>query len=229
MENKYDELLIRGLTKLIDVEFSHVYEDEDLNYEFSEEYIRHKEKLIKSVGRPYWKFVNTIAKKVAVIIVTLIIAFSSLMTVGAFREKVVDFIYKIYKIYSDVTSDNDEKNLSGNHYTIFNIPTGYTYTFSNKYQRIISTYWGSVNSTYIMLTQTDTSNTNKFNSEHGELSEKIINNTPCLVCVDNNLYYCYWEFDGYRFELIYPLDLGEEFMSEVVGNLVEIDPEELEN
>ena len=68
MENKYDELLIQGLIKLMDLEFSHIPKDGDINYTFSEEYIRNKEKLIKKLGHSYWKFINTVAKKAAVII-----------------------------------------------------------------------------------------------------------------------------------------------------------------
>ena len=62
-----------------------------------------------------------------------------------------------------------------------------------------------------------------FDSENGELKEEIINDTPCLVCETNSDYFCYWEFDGYRFELVYPKELGREFMSEVVGNLIEVE------
>ena len=231
MENKYDELLIQGLTKLMDLEFSHFSKEEDLNYEFSNEYIKYKEKLIKNLGNSYWKFVNTVAKKVAVIIISLIIAFSSLLTVDAFREKVVDFIYKVYVSYTELLYKNNNQNMFiEKYYSSHYIPNNYSIVALNidSVERMY-VLWINKNGSYISLTQNVFSGSNQFNSEHGELSEIIVNNTPCLTCKTNTDYFCYWEFDGYRFELIYPIDLGEEFMSKVVGNLVEIDPKELEN
>ena len=49
MGNKYDELLIQGLTKLMDLEFSDISDDKDINYIFSDRYIKNKEKLIKKI------------------------------------------------------------------------------------------------------------------------------------------------------------------------------------
>ncbi len=231
MKNKYDNLLKQGLTKLKNLEFAYISDGKEINYSFSEEYIRNKEHLIKNLGRPYWKFVNTVAKKAAVIIVALIIAFSSLMTVDAFREKVVDFIYKIYVTFTEISSDHSNTQTDLNvFYSIDNPPKQFTKDYTNiQTTKKSSTYWVNSTGECITFTQSVLTKSISFNSEYGELSERIINDTPCLICKDPNLYYCYWEFDGYRFELIYPLDLGEEFMSEVVGNLVEIDPDELSN
>lgn len=229
MENKYDDLMIESLRKLKDLEFSHNYENEKLDYEFSKEYIKHKEKLIKSVGRPYWKFINTATKKVAIIIVALIIAFSSLMTVDAFRENVINFIYEIYNTFTSIQGKLiDEKNLNKN-YILANIPLNFKNIIFNKTESSNSFAWINSQDKMIIFSQVPLTEIQQFNTEFGTLTETIINNTPCLTCKTNTDYFCYWEFDGYRFELIYPLDLGEEFMSEVVGNLVEIDTDELGN
>lgn len=231
MTHKYDELLIEGLSKLKELEFSNIPEADEIEHTFSDEYIKSKEKLLNKLGHSYWKYVNTVAKKVAVIIIAFIIAFSSLITVDAFREKIINFMYKIYNSFTQIYSNNILPPTDiGRYYSIKNIPNGFNKYLTNYQSPIkISTYWTSENIGFIMLTQANPFTSGQFNSEHGELSERIINDTPCLICKDPNLYYCYWEFDGYRFELIYPIDLGEEFMSEVVGNLVEIDPAELEN
>lgn len=228
MKNKYDDLMIQGLTTLKNIEFAYVDNIEEIDYNFSEKYIKSKEKLIKKLGHSYWKYVNTVAKKAAVIIVALIIAFSSLLTVDAFRERVVDFAYKIYNTFSEIIRYDSEKEINLDRlYKPRNINATY-----NKETKLYSpglwfVIWSNEDNITISFKQNDISIGTQFNTEHGTLNETIINDTPCLTCKTNTDYFCYWEFDGYRFELIYPLDLGEEFMSEVVGNLVEIDPDEL--
>lgn len=229
MHNKYDELLIQGLTKLMELEFSHVSEIRNVDYIFSNKYKRNKDKLIKNLGHSYWKFINTAAKKVAVIVVALIIAFSSLMTVDAFRKKIVDFAYEVYKTFTTIYSYKDSSVYLEKNYSLKVIPTGYNFSIFNDYKKLKTIMWHNEYNEMIILTQANPLKSHHFNTEYGELNETIINDTPCLICKTNTDYFCYWEFDGYRFELIYPTDLGKEFMSEVVGNLVEIDLEELES
>lgn len=226
MKNKYDDLMIQGLTTLKNIEFAYVDNIEEIDYNFSEKYIKSKEKLIKNLGRSYWKYINTVAKKVAVIIVALIIAFSSLMTVDAIREKFVSFVYNIYDIFTEIIEDNSTQKVDLDKYFK---PKNIDYHIETIQclPKLLLIIWNNEHNQSISFKQSNISIVNQFNSEYGEPIESIIDDTPCLICKTNTDYFCYWEFDGYRFELIYPLDLGEEFMSEVVGNLVEIDPDEL--
>ena len=226
MTDRYDELLKQGLIKLKEMEFSYVPEKEDIDHNFSDKYLSNKERLLNKLSRSYWKYVNTAAKKVAVIIISFIIAFSSLMTVDALRESLIDFIVTIYKSFAVIEHKIANNEYLENYYSLQKPPEGYTNILTNLDNSKFIQLWDFNGSNPISLAQVPLYTPNQFNSEHGKLSEETINNTPCLVCVDNTLYYCYWEFDGYRFELIYPIELGEEFMSEVVGHLVEVDPEE---
>ena len=95
MQDNYDILLIKGLTKLKEIEFSFVPNKDEIEYTFSDKYIKSKKQLLKRMSHSYWKYTNTVAKKVAVIIITLILTFSSLMSVDAIREKLLDFVFNI--------------------------------------------------------------------------------------------------------------------------------------
>lgn len=229
MADKYDKLLKEGLTRLKEAEFRYVPDEDDIEYEFSGKYLKAKERLLKKLDRSYWKYVNTAAKKAAVILITLIIAFSSLMTVDAFRETFVNFIITIYKNFTQIEEDLKTEEHIKTYYSFEKLPKSYTKVDVQYNKATYFQIWDNNALKPISLNQVPTHTSNQFDSEHGELSEAIINDTPCLICKDEIQYYCYWEFDGYRFELIYPADLGEEFMSEVVGNLVEIDPEEMQD
>ena len=48
MKNKYDDLMIQGLTTLKNIEFAYVDNIEEIDYNFSEKYIKSKEKLINN-------------------------------------------------------------------------------------------------------------------------------------------------------------------------------------
>lgn len=229
MTDKYDKLLSRALVKLKEDEFRYVPEENEIEHTFSEKHVKTIEKILNKLDHSYWKYVNTIAKKVAVIIVTLIIAFSSLMTVEAFREMIANFVITIYESFTKIEQEAKIEHRIDTFYSLNSLPSKYAKRISNHSETISFQVWDNANFKSISLNQVSANNTNLFNSEHGTTYEAIINDTPCLICKDNIQYYCYWEFDGYRFELVYPLDLGEEFMSEVVGNLIEIDPEDMQN
>ncbi len=222
MTNKdYDELIKQGLAEYFNLEFSDVPPENEIEHEFSEKYLREKEKLIRKVGTSYWKYVNTVAKRAAVIIVTFIIAFSSLMSVEAVREKLVDFVYTIFETFTEVDYKEqiDDSNIE-KYYTADKLDDVYFVTENRtKVNNTINWFNSEVGDIY--LSQYSNVSSQIFNSENAELTETIINDTPCLVCENEVSYFCYWEFDGYRFELIYPVELGEDFKSTVVGHLVE--------
>lgn len=227
MANNYDELLKQGLIWLKEIEFSDVPKEEDIEHDFSDKYLKSKEKLLNKLNHSYWKYVNTVAKKVAVVTISFIIVFSSLMTVDAFRESIINFVITMFDSFSKVEQTYKTEEIIHSYYSINKLPSEYVKFITHYTEAIYTQVWNNSNNNQISLSQVPANTANQFNSERGELSEAIINNSPCLICKDQIQYYCYWEFDGYRFELVYPIDLGEEFMSEVVGHLVEVDPEEL--
>lgn len=228
MANNYDELLKQGLIRLKELEFSDVPSEEEIEHDFSDKYLKNKEKLLNKLSRSYWKYVNTIAKKVAVIIISFIIAFSSLMTVDAFRKSVIDFVITIFDSFSKVEQNFEEEKQIGAYYSISKLPLRYIKFIDHCSEALYTQVWNNSNNDQISLNQVPANTPHQFDSESGELSEAIINNTPCLICKDSIQYYCYWEFDVYRFELVYPIELSEEFISKVVGHLVEVDPEDIQ-
>ena len=62
----------------------------------SEAYLAGITRMTRKVKNPIWKYVNTVGKKVAVILITLLILFGSMMSVKAIRETVVNFIINIF-------------------------------------------------------------------------------------------------------------------------------------
>lgn len=76
---------------------------------FSDNYNRKMDKLLKFSRKPYFNFVNTVGKRAAVIIITLITALSiTTFSVKALREPVVDFIISVYEKFSNILFHTNE-------------------------------------------------------------------------------------------------------------------------
>lgn len=222
MKDAYYVLLKNGLSELKYSEYLHIPHEEKIDHTFSEKYLTFKNKLLNKTGQYYWKYVNTLTKKIAVIIIAFIIALSSLVSVDAIRERLLGFIYKNYSDYTEIEKEieiNNEK--ISEYYMLADVPEGFSVIMTNHSSGVLTTIWSNEKEQDIIYTQALKSAGTSFNSELGELSETIINNMPCLTFKSDTNYLCYWEFDKYRFELIYPIDLGERFMSKVVGRLIE--------
>lgn len=227
--NNFDNVLIQGLYEFKELEFSKVPPEDEIDHTFSEKYIKERNRIIRQLGQPYYKLINTTLKKVAIIILTLIMALSSLMTVDAFREKLLEFIYRTFSTHTVIDSSKNDTDKIERYYSIPSIPNNYAETFSKESANNTTKKYENNTHQYIFFIQALTSNPFLFDSENSELKEEMINDTPCLTCENKSKYYCYWEFDGYRFELVYPKELGKQFMSDVVGKLIEIEPENNSN
>lgn len=220
MADKYKDILISGLTKLKSEEFSDVPNEEDINHTFSEKYYKAKNKLLKKLQRPYFNLVNTGAKKAAIITVTLLVLISSLMTVDATRNSILDFTYKIFDDHSKVDSSYSDLEAIEIYYSIF-VPDGFTVDSYNRNEYTNTITWANENNDIITFSQDLKTISFVFNSEDGQVEETVINDLPCLTCKNDNSYLCFWDDDNYRYSLIYDNSLGEDFMLQVVGNLIE--------
>lgn len=59
-------------------------------------------------------------------------------------------------------------------------------------------------------------------SEDSNVMEVTVNNTNTLYCNNGHSIICAWSEYGYYFELIYPSELGEKYMYNIIGKLEEI-------
>ena len=59
-------------------------------------------RLIKRQKRPYWKFTNTVGKRIAVIALAFLMLFGLSMTIEAVREPVISFIENVFEKFSEL-------------------------------------------------------------------------------------------------------------------------------
>ena len=87
--------------------------DEELRdqIQFSDKFEARMRKLIRRQKKPYYRFVNTAMKRVAVIFVAVVLAFSAMMSVEAIRTPVINFFIEIYERFTAVTFPSNDDDI----------------------------------------------------------------------------------------------------------------------
>ena len=78
---------------------------------FSESFEKKMQKLIKAQKKSYFYLINTVGKRVAIIVLALIISLTATtFSVKAIRESVIEFITETFEKFTKVTVQNEEYN-----------------------------------------------------------------------------------------------------------------------
>lgn len=126
--------------EVVSLEFSHIPQDENsINYIFSEQFNKRMQKLIKSQKKLYWNFVNTAAKRAAVIFVAIITIFTAAFSVKAIREPILKFIEQVYETFIHYSYDGETTDTITKEYVITQLPEGFKQTNKIKNDDFILT------------------------------------------------------------------------------------------
>ncbi len=86
--------------------------NEDLSYiTFTKEFEEKMQKLIEREQKFYFYWINTVGKRVAIILLTILITFTTItFSVKALREQTVSFIIETFEKFSNIVFVNDKSN-----------------------------------------------------------------------------------------------------------------------
>ncbi len=125
---KEKEQLKEALHLYIQETASHYDFIKDLDIPFSSDFEKNMQRLIKRQKKPMYYMFNTTVKKVACIIVTILIVLTStVLSVDALRQRVKNFVIETFEKFSILTFD-DNSNTMGEikeYYSPSYIPKGY--------------------------------------------------------------------------------------------------------
>lgn len=139
---KLSEALLKFQTERIDELYQNIPE-----HEFSPEFELKMKRLINKVGKPYYPFIKTRARIVAVVAALIILlSATTVLASETLRKTVFDFFVNIYEEFSIVTVDETSNNHSTSPETIEvvyspSIPAGYTLVENLKTDNLISHYY----------------------------------------------------------------------------------------
>lgn len=106
-EKEYRQCIAEALLP----KYHQILDEADSSHEFSPDFERRMDKLIRQRRKPFYRFTNTVGKRVAVIIIGLItVSFTTVMSVEALRTPFLDFIMSIFSDHSEVRLFDDDGN-----------------------------------------------------------------------------------------------------------------------
>lgn len=102
---------------------------------FTENFEKKMQKLIKSQKKPYYNMTNSIGKRVACVLVAVIVLFTMVMSVSAIREPFIKFIVETFDKYSTINFAEKPTQATQSFERIIPeyIPTGFEITTDNYY------------------------------------------------------------------------------------------------
>ena len=106
-----NEQLKAAIGRTLIPEYHQIIEDASDDHEFSPRFQKRMDKLIRRRRKPYYRFINTAGKRVAVIALAfLTISFTTVMSVEALRTPFLDFIMSVFSDHSEVRLFDDDGN-----------------------------------------------------------------------------------------------------------------------
>ena len=189
---------------------------------FSLGYKRKMAQLIKRQKRPYWKYVNTVGKKIAVIAIAFMMLFGLSMSIKAIREPVVSFIVTIFDKFSELFVDKSEINSASDKieeiYELTQLPQGYSENGINISLRNIETTYFNGDSE-IRFYQSIISNKVTIDTEDSYETILFIKDYEIYYIYKNNLTKALWRNEKYIFEIYCNTEISEEEMRYIISSL----------
>lgn len=172
---------------------------------FSEKHNKKMAKLIKRQRKPYFKLICTTGRRVACIVVLMLVVFASSLTVKAVREAVYDFIMSIFSDHTVVTVDSGTDagypETIEEEYYISDLPEGFERVdYSKRDISVSSTYFN--NDKYVFFIQyTKEYYEGTFDNEQTQYEKQFISGQDYLILSSDYDTTFVWDDGSYIFSI----------------------------
>lgn len=183
-------------------EFCYIPAENEIEHTFSSTYLQKKEKLIKNTRKTTWYWVNTAAKRAAVIVLLMLALFSVAMSVEAIRTPVVTFFTEIYEKYVLVVYKSNGHRAIEYEYSFSELPEGYEIIGkSSNPAAVITQLWDRRGNTITLVQSVMGGDGIKIDNEQGIVTEMIVGDLPVLVYEHSSTKSVFWTLNGYAFSI----------------------------
>lgn len=190
---------------------------------FSPQYEKKMAHLIKRQKRPYWKFVNTVGKKIAVIAIAFMMLFGLSMSIKAIRDPVISFIENVFEKFSELFVDKSETQNAPDKieevYTLSGLPDEYEEVLFYNTEILVKTVW-SEGKNEISFSQSKLNSKITFDIESSETKRILLNNAEVFYNYKNQKTQIFWRNNFYMFIIEYSDFASENEMIELYESVV---------
>lgn len=182
-------------------------DDSEIDFEFSDEFNRKMEQLLKRVRYDRTHIVSWATKKIIVIAAALILVFAGMMSVSAIREPIVDLVTEIYQGFVEIFFKGDTSNTISYRYSFSELPEGFVETQRISEERVnVVRYEDTVSGGIIEFKQTVTEESSFFlDTDNGIVKEFDVDGKIIKIFISNydDYFSAFWTTNSYYFELTY--------------------------
>lgn len=226
-----------GLQKLKEaLKVINQWEYENLHLETLEEvipsprYQKRMERLIKRQNQSYWKYVNTVRKRVAVFAVAIALAFALSMSVSAVREPIVEFFVNVYERFVEFFYDEDDiaraPDTIETVYTLGYVPEGYEIECFEIRESMACWRWIGTNKDKIAFSQYIFEGDYFLDGEESDFEILYVENLEVAYICKNSMKKFYWNTPEYAFQLMLSDNFSKQECLRIITLIEEISDEE---
>lgn len=183
--------------------YAEKYKDiENKNILFSSDFENKMQKLINRNKKPYFRLINTAAKRIAVIIVAIIIALTSTaLSVNAIRQEIKNFVIETFEKFSTVFFNENQNHVFEimKKYKPDTFPEGFKLSEEYTDEVTYKIKYNDKNGNEILYLQRLASDGLSFDNENGNIEE--INNGVYVEEKSNNIKMYLWSDGTYKYSL----------------------------
>ena len=214
-----DNVLNAALREVVSREFADIPQHEnEIAYEFSDGFTCRMDKLTKAEKSWFWRMTNTVAKRVAVVLVVLMFITLTACSIPSVRAAVVEFIKETYENCIHLFTDEAGSKKISEHYVLTELPDGFTEINRTETDPMYITHYQNSDGDEIVLTQSITDQFSiHMDNEHGIISEIIISGRKVTIYESDDCIVAVWIQDQYAFNLTVYGDCDLDLMIKLVG------------
>lgn len=176
MENS-KELFIKAFMEAERIDNSSLKSEGEIEWDFSEKFENSMNQLIKKNNHIKLSTRRKIRKGLLAAIITVIVAFTGLMSVSATRTPFIEFIKKVFPQFNEVTLSEESTppvDRIETEYTLTNLPDGFEITEYQKDELVVMSKWENQMGEDIVLFQEILDSNLSIDTEHS-YEEIVIN------------------------------------------------------
>lgn len=214
------EEFIKALNTAATREFADVPDEDSIEWDFSESFLRKMQKLIRDRRRLYLRLVNTASKRAAAVAAVLLTLFAAGFGIKAVREPIVRIIKEAYRTFIGYSFEGDvEDEIVSFCYPQF-IPEGFEQSDVLETETILKITYENASGEIIQFTQKSTGRLNVFlDDEHGTRCTENINGTDVEMYINGEIRIALWSKGSSYFYMLTNSDIDDETFKKIIASI----------